>query len=198
MKVLAAIRQLNPDRGFVGGFAPHQVSAVEEQQFYQAAEKSCAASGACSIGDHDVDLVELAVFTAEKLERMGVSKGKSGFWVGLEVNNERLWQAIESQRITLFELDFDAATGIQIDFPEIFKNQKELEMSADNLVCKCSTAVREGKLGDLKKADFEKALETLAKEYANSHNVDYHIAYAQVVKTQEGDELYNGYLASSQ
>lgn len=45
---------------------------------------------------HVSDLIESVVFTDEKVEKMGIETDKTGWWVGFQVHDDRVWDKVKS------------------------------------------------------------------------------------------------------
>ena len=65
-----------------------------------------------------------------------------------------------------------------------------------DLLAKCTQAVTKGDVSGLTKQCFEKALDSAAKAYGEAEGLDFHEAYAQVLATPFGSQLYQGYVAA--
>ncbi|MFW6202596.1 MAG: XkdF-like putative serine protease domain-containing protein [Gemmatimonadota bacterium] len=51
-------------------------------------------------------MVESVVFTADKLEKMGLADGTVpiGWWVGFKVDDDAVWKAVKAGRLTMFSI----------------------------------------------------------------------------------------------
>ncbi|HEV8415249.1 MAG TPA: hypothetical protein VGQ49_16785 [Bryobacteraceae bacterium] len=65
-----------------------------------------------------------------------------------------------------------------------------------SLVAKCAAAGETGELGNLSKADFDAALTSVAKAFADEYGVTFEKAYSAILATPIGSQLYDGYLAA--
>lgn len=64
------------------------------------------------------------------------------------------------------------------------------------LVAKCLAAIEKADLSGLDPAEFEEALDALARERVQSSGENYHQAYSAILKSEAGKRLYRGLVAS--
>lgn len=53
-------------------------------------------------------LVESMVITDEKRDRMGFGKGRSGWWVGFKVHDDKVWKLVKSGDYSEFSIEGEA------------------------------------------------------------------------------------------
>lgn len=55
---------------------------------------------------HSADMIESMVFTAEKIEKMGIPQGVMplGWWVGFKINDANAWSRVEKGELVMFSI----------------------------------------------------------------------------------------------
>lgn len=192
------------------GFVAADLTEDDEDRFARAVAKSCHDGGGCRAGGSA--LIEFAALGRTKLEAMGApASARTGFSLGWRPPPAD-WQRIEAGERTF---DF-AMSGDGIDitlagpstarktFEEdsVMENGTIFKLSREtpgfDLIRKCVRAAQDGDITGLTRSDFEGALDALAKAYAAESRLDFHAAYAAVLATPLGSQLYSGHCHAAQ